>query len=54
MGKEWKPQRIDGKMAFDAVGALVVTKAFGGNARVASVFDRLGINDEQPRPFRFF
>lgn len=46
MGEEWKSQRINGKMAFDAVGALVVTKAFGSNTRITCVFDRLRINDE--------
>lgn len=41
MGEEGKPQSINGKMAFDAVSAFVVTKPFGGNTCVTSVFDRL-------------
>ena len=44
MGKERKSQRIDGEMTFDAIGSLVVTKAFGSNAGVADVFNRLGVN----------
>lgn len=46
MSEEWKPQSINGKMAFDAIGAFVVTKPFGGNTRVARVFDGLRVNDE--------
>lgn len=37
MSEEWKPQSLNGKMAFDAIGAFVVTKPFGGNTRVARV-----------------
>ncbi len=46
MGEEGKPQRINGKMAFDAISAFVVTKPFGGNTGVTSIFDRLRVNDE--------
>ena len=46
MGEEGKPQSINGKMAFDAIGAFVVTKPFGGNTGVTSIFDRLRVNDE--------
>jgi hypothetical protein len=41
MGEEGKPQSINGKMAFDAIGAFVMTKSLGGNTGVTSVFDRL-------------
>ena len=46
MGEEGKPEGINGKMSLDTVSALVVTKAFGGDTRVASVFDRLRVNNE--------
>ena len=46
MGEEWKPQSINGKVTFDAIGAFVVTKPFGGNTGVTSIFDRLRVNDE--------
>lgn len=41
MGEEWESQSINGKMAFDTVGALVVTKAFGGKTGIACVFNCL-------------
>jgi hypothetical protein len=41
-------------MAFDAMGAFVVTKPVGGNTGVTGVFDGLRVNGQQTCPFRLF
>ena len=41
-------------MTFDAIGGFVVTKAFGCNAGITSIFNRLGVNQNQGCPFWFF
>jgi len=54
VGEEGKAQGIDCQMSLDAVGRFVSTKSFGGNAGIAGVLDRLGVNQDQRRPFRLF
>jgi hypothetical protein len=45
---------INSEMPFNAVGGFVETKTLGLHTSITGVFHRLGVNDEQGRPVRFF
>jgi hypothetical protein len=41
-------------MPFNAVGGFVETKTFRLHTGIAGIFHRLGVNDDQRCPVRFF
>ncbi|WP_292790125.1 hypothetical protein [Nostoc sp. NMS7] len=49
-----KPKGINSQMPFNAVGGFVETKTFRLYTGIAGIFHRLGVNDDQCRPVRFF
>lgn len=46
MGKEGKPQGVNGKMPLNPISGFVETEAFGLDTRGTGIFDRLRINDD--------
>jgi len=54
VSKKRQAQGIDGKMAFDAIGAFVVTEPFGLDTGIARIFHSLRIDDQQSSPLWFF
>jgi len=54
VSKKGKSQRIHCKMTFDAIGGFVTTKAFGCNTGITSIFNRMGVNQNQGCPLWFF
>jgi hypothetical protein len=51
VGKEGKPKGINSQMPFNT---FVETKTFRLYTGIAGIFHRLGVNDDQGRPVRFF
>ncbi|MHC5824845.1 MAG: hypothetical protein ACYT04_55630, partial [Nostoc sp.] len=52
--KEGKPKGVNSQMPFNTVGGFVETKTFRLHTGIAGIFHRLGVNDDQGRPVRFF
>ena len=54
MRKKRQSQRVNGAVPFDAIGALVVTKPFRCNTRIAGILHGLRVDDQEANPFWFF